>query len=64
MVSYNNTAAVAVTTSGTTKVWVEVSQAKLDDGSLNAADGTGIATINSGASFPASNYVPLASITA
>lgn len=63
MVTYHNTAAVTVVTSGTTKVWVEVDSAKLDSGTLNSSDGTGIASINSGAAYPASNYLPLASIT-
>lgn len=63
MVSYSNTASVTIDSSGTKKVWVEVSQAKLNDGSANATDGTGIAVINTGASYPAGNYMPLASIT-
>lgn len=63
MLTYHNTANVAVTTTGTVKVWVEVSTAKLDSGTLNAVDGTGIASINSGANYPASNYLPLAVIT-
>lgn len=52
-----------VDTTGTKKVWIEVPQAKLDDGSLNNEDGTDIATISTGASYPAGNYIPLASIT-
>lgn len=63
MVSFHNTASVAIDTTGTKKVWVGVDQSKLDDGSLNSEDGTGIATIQTGASYPAGNYIPLASIT-
>ncbi len=63
MVAYNNSASVAVTTSGTTKIWIAVTLANLDDGSANAVDGSGIAAITSGANFPASNYIPLATVT-
>ena len=61
-VAYSNTASVTIDSSGTKKVWVEVSQAKLDDGSANATDGTGIAVVNTGDSYPTGNYMPLASI--
>ncbi len=62
LVHYQNTDAFPITTTGTTKVYVLVDQAKIDDGSANAADGTGIATIASGASYPAANFIPLATI--
>lgn len=62
-VLYRNTASVTIDTSGTKKVYVLVDQAKLDDGSANSADGTGIAAIATGASYPSGNYIPLASIT-
>ena len=45
MVHFQNTAAVTISTSGTTKVWVGIPQSVIDDGSSNAIDGTGIATI-------------------
>lgn len=39
--------------------------ARVNDPSLNTlADGTGIATIETGVAYPASNYVPLAGIVA
>lgn len=63
MVHYENTAAVAVTTTGTKKVWVWIDQSKLDNGSSNALDGSWIASIQTGASYPSSNFLPLASIT-
>ena len=59
MVYFENTANVAVDMSGTKKVYVLINQAKLDDGSLNAEDGTGVGAITTGASYPAGNYVPL-----
>jgi hypothetical protein len=52
-----------VDTTGSKKVWIEIPQAKLDDGSTNSEDGTGIAIVNTGASYPSANYIPLASIT-
>lgn len=63
MVLYENTQVVNITTSGTKKVWIAVDQAKLDDGSSNALDGSWIASIQTGASYPSGNYLPLASIT-
>ena len=63
MVFFENTANVVVDLTGTKKVYILVDQGKLDDGSSNAEDGTGIGSIQTGASWPASNYIPLASIT-
>ncbi len=62
MVDYNNTSAVTIDTTGTKKVWIGISQSVVDDGSGNALDGTGIATIQTGASYPSANYIPLATI--
>lgn len=62
MVDYNNTSAVTIDTTGTKKVWIGISQSVVDDGSGNALDGTGIATIQTGALYPSSNYIPLATI--
>lgn len=62
--TYMNTAAVSIDTTGTKKVFVAIAQSKIDDGSANNADGTGIATIQTAASYPATGaYVPLASIS-
>lgn len=63
MVFFENTANVAVDLTGTKKLYIAVTQAKIDDGSSNSLDGTGIGSIQTGASYPASNYIPLASIT-
>ena len=53
MVFFENTANVAVDLTGTKKVYILVDQGKLDDGSSNAEDGTGIASIQTSASYPA-----------
>lgn len=58
-----NTAAITIDTSGTKKVWLEIPQLNINDAGQNSADGIGIAVINTGASYPSSNYLPLASIT-
>lgn len=63
IVHYVNTAAFTIDTSGTKKVWIWLDQSDIDNGSWNALDGTGIATIQTWASYPAGNYIPLASIT-
>lgn len=63
MVHYQNTAAVTIDTTGTKKIWVGISQSVVDDGSSNAVDGTNIATIQVGDTYPSANYLPLASIT-
>lgn len=63
LITYHNTSLVTIDTSGTKKVWIEVTQAKIDNGVSNNEDGTGIAFINTGASYPWSgSYIPLASI--
>lgn len=62
-VVFENTTAVTIDTSGTKKVWVEITQANINDGSANALGGTGIGAITTGANYPAGNYIPLAVIT-
>lgn len=59
---FENTENVPVDMTGTKKIYIEVTQAKIDDWSLNAEDGTGIAIIKTGASYPENNYMPLYSI--
>lgn len=54
---------MTIDTTGTKKVWVEIDQAKVDVGSSNNADGTGIGYVETGASYPADSYIPLASIS-
>lgn len=63
IVKFENTAAVTIDTTGTKKVWIEITQANVNDPGLNLADGTGVGSIQTGASYPASNYIPLASIS-
>lgn len=62
MVAFENTANVPVDMSGTKKVYILVDQAKIDDGEANAEDGTGVASIQTGANWPSDNFVPLYSI--
>lgn len=63
LITFHNTSLVTIDTSGTKKVWIEVTQAKIDNGVSNNEDGTWIAFINTGASYPWSgSYIPLASI--
>lgn len=57
------TATETIDTSGTKKVWVEPIQTHVDDASLNtSADGTGIAQVNTGADWPATPHVRLATV--
>ncbi|RKW22421.1 hypothetical protein D8B45_04780, partial [Candidatus Gracilibacteria bacterium] len=46
------------------KLWIELSQEAIDNGLLNAEDGTGIASIKTGPSVPSQNFLLLASMTA
>lgn len=57
------TATEAVDVTGTHKIWLEVDQAKINDGSSNAVDGSGVVTIETGASYPAGNFIKLADVT-
>lgn len=52
MVFFENTANVVMDLTGTKKLYILVDQAKIDDGSSNALDGTGIGSIQTGASYP------------
>lgn len=61
MVFFENTANVSVDLTGTKKVYILVDQGKLDDGSSNAEDGTGVASIQTGASWPSWSYIKVAS---
>lgn len=62
LVKYENTVAESIDTSGTKKVWIAIEQANVNDPGLNVADGTGVGSIQTGANYPTSNYIPLASI--
>lgn len=63
LVAVENTTSITIDTTGTKKVRITIDQTKLDDGTANLEDGTGIITVATGASYPASNYIRLASIT-
>jgi hypothetical protein len=56
------TEAETIDTSGTKKVWLEINQNNINDPALNDANGTTAGSIQTGASYPASNYIPLADI--
>ena len=59
MAYFQNTEALPVNLTGTKKVYISVDQAKIDNGLANNEDGTGIAEITTGASYPSWNYVAL-----
>lgn len=63
MVFFENTANVALDLTWTKKVYIQVNQWKIDDWSSNSEDGTGIASIQTGASYPSSNYIKIASVS-
>lgn len=63
MVFFENTANVGVDLTGTKKVYIQINQGKLDNGSSNALDGTGIGAITTGASYPSTNYIKIGSVT-
>lgn len=63
-VVFENTSAVTIDTTGTKKVWIAIDQSRINDGTLNTdPTGAGIGAITTGASYPASNFIPLAVIT-
>lgn len=63
MVHFTNTENLTISTSGTKKVFIEIHQSNIDDGSQNNTDGTGIGEIKTASSYPAKNFLPLASIS-
>lgn len=64
MVYFESTANVPIDMSGTKKVYILVNQAKLDDWSANALDGTWVASITTNASaYPSWNYVKLYNVS-
>jgi len=58
------TAATTIDTTGTGWVIVKIDQAKVNDGSANAEDGTGIATVEAVTVLPSDPYVILATLAA
>lgn len=63
MLHYTNTQPVTIDTTGNAKIYLVIDQARVDNGSNNNVDGTGLIRIDRGASYPSSNFIPLASIT-
>lgn len=55
--------AETISTSGTKKVWIDIDQTKVDDPSSNPVDGTTIARIQTGAAYPGTTHIKLASIS-
>lgn len=62
MAYFQSTEAVPVNLTGTKKVYISVDQAKIDNGVANSEDGTWIASIQTGASYPWSNDISLYSV--
>lgn len=60
---FTNTQDIIINTTWDKKVFVEITQANIDDGSGNSSDGTWIGEIKASVSYPTSNYVKLASIS-
>ncbi len=60
--SFENTANVVTDLTWTKKVYIEITQAKVDDWTNNNEDWSGIAEIKTGADRPASNYLKLYSV--
>ena len=52
----------SIDTSWTTKVWIELDQTKIDDGSLINESQDNVASIETGVSFPEYPHIPLSSI--
>lgn len=62
-VLFTNSEEVVINTAWTSKVFIEVNQAKVDDWKFNNPDGTEIWEIKVAGAYPSSNYIKLASIT-
>lgn len=63
LVYVEDLASNTVDTTGTKKIWLEVKQANINDGSINAVNGLGIAQFNSGTNWPATPHAKIASVT-
>ena len=62
MTLVQNTEALAVDTSGTKKIWLEIRQEAIDNGLLNNEDWTWIAEIKTWPSVPSQNFLLLATV--
>lgn len=62
MVLFQNTSVLNIDTSWTAKIYIEINQENIDNGIINAEDGSNIGSIKRGSAYPSNNYIPLASI--
>lgn len=62
MVHFQNTTELVIDTTGTTHIIVEIAQENLDNGALNAEDGSNIGQIKRVSALPTKNFITLASI--
>lgn len=63
MVHFQNTTELVIDTTGTAHIVVEIAQENLDNGALNAEDGSNIGQIKRVSALPTKNFIALASIT-
>lgn len=63
MVHFQNTTEFVIDTTGTAHIVVEIAQENLDNGALNAEDGSNIGQIKRVSTLPTKNFIALASIT-
>lgn len=61
-VLFTNTQDVIIDTTWDKKVFVEITQDNIDNGSINSSDGSGIWEIKTDSSYPLNNFIKLASI--
>lgn len=61
-VLFHNTSNLTIDTTWTKKVFIELDQLKIDDGSLNSSNGTWIWEIKTWSNYPSNNFLKLASI--
>ena len=62
MVHFQNTTQFVIDTTGTAHIIVEIAQENLDNGALNAEDGSNIGQIKRVSALPTKNFIALASI--
>lgn len=62
MVHFQNTTEFVIDTTGTAHIIVEIAQENLDNGALNAEDGSNIGQIKRVSALPTKNFIALASI--
>ena len=62
MVHFQNTTELVIDTTGTAHIVVEIAQENLDNGALNAEDGSNIGQIKRVSALPTKNFIALVSI--